>query len=130
MSYGVAAALQAAVYQRLAATLPGVEVHDALPNGAGRGTFVLLGPEEAVDASDKTGGGAEHRFVVSVISDATGFLAAKEIAVAISDALVGAALVLTRGHLVSLQFLKAVAKRLSEGEARRIDLRFRARVED
>jgi len=65
-----------------------------------------------------------------VISDATGFLAAKEIAVAISDALVGAALVLTRGHLVSLQFLKAVAKRLSEGEARRIDLRFRARVED
>lgn len=130
MSYGVAAALQAAVYQRLVAALAGVPVYDAVPSGAGDGTFVLLGPEEVVDAGDKSGGGAEHRFVVSVISDATGFLAAKEIAVAISDALVGAALVLTRGHLVSLQFLKAVAKRLNEGEARRIDLRFRARVED
>lgn len=130
MSYAVAAALQAAVYQRLVTTLPGVSVHDALPPGAGNGTFVLIGPEEVFDAGDKTGGGAEHRFVVSVISDENGFLAAKEIAVAISDALVDANLVLTRGRVVSLRFLKAVAKRLDAGAARRIDLQFRARVED
>jgi len=130
MSYGVAAALQAAVYQRLVAMLVGVQVHDALPPGAGTGTFVLIGPEEARDASDKTGGGAEHRFLVSVISDATGFLEAKEIAVAISDALVDAPLVLARGRLVSLAFQRAVAKRLQAGESRRIDLRFAARVED
>ena len=130
MSYGVAAALQAAVYQRLVAELAGVPVYDALPPGAGDGTFVLIGPEEALDASDKTGGGAEHRFIVSVISDAAGFQLAKDIAVAVSDALVDAALVLTRGRVVSLRFLRAVAKRLDAGEARRIDLRFTARVED
>lgn len=130
MSYGVAAALQAAVYQKLVADLPGVAIHDALPVGTAPGTFVLIGPEEALDASDGSGAGAEHRFVISVISDATGFLQAKEIAVQISDALVEADLVLTRGRLVWLQFLKAQAKRLEAGEARRIDLRFVARVED
>ena len=130
MSYGVAAALQAAVYQKLVADLPGVAIHDALPVGTAPGTFVLIGPEEALDASDGSGAGAEHRFVISVISDATGFLQAKEIAVQISDALVEADLVLARGRLVWLQFLKAQAKRLEAGEARRIDLRFVARVED
>lgn len=130
MSYGVAAALQAAVYQRLVALLPGVAIHDALPPGSGGGTFVILGPEEVLDASDHSGGGAEHRFLVSVVSDATGFLQAKEIAVQISDALVDADLTLARGRLVGLRFLKAQAKRVDQGEARRIDLRFAARVED
>lgn len=130
MSYGVAAALQAAVYQRLVAQLPGVAVHDAVPPGGGAGTFVLIGPEEARDASDKSGGGAEHRFIVSVISDSSGFLAAKEIAVQISDALVDAVLTLSRGRLVGLAFQKAHARRLEAGALRRIDLRFAARVED
>lgn len=130
MSYGVAAALQAAVYQRLVAALPGVAVHDALPFGTAPGTFVLLGPEEALDASDGSGAGALHRFTVSVISDATGFLQAKGLAVQISDALVDAGLVLARGRLVSLGFEKAQARRLEAGAARRIDLRFAARVED
>lgn len=130
MSYGVAAALQAAVYQRLVAQLPGVAVHDAVPPGGGAGTFVLIGPEEARDASDKSGGGAEHRFIVSVISDSSGFLAAKEIAVQISDALVDAVLTLSRGRLVGLAFQKAQARRLEAGALRRIDLRFAARVEE
>ncbi|OHC43517.1 MAG: hypothetical protein A2092_11540, partial [Rhodobacteraceae bacterium GWE1_64_9] len=97
---------------------------------AGIGTFVLLGPEEVLDASDGSGRGAEHRFVVSVISDATGFLQAKEVAAAVSDALVDAPLMLDRGRLVGLRFLKAQARRLDQGAARRIDLRFVARVED
>ncbi|MGB8815145.1 MAG: DUF3168 domain-containing protein [Paracoccaceae bacterium] len=130
MSYGVAAALQAAVYQRLVSQLAGVPIYDALPPGAGTGTFVLIGPEEATDASDKTGGGADHRFIVSVISDAAGFAVAKGIAVQVSDALVDAGLILTRGRLVSLRFVRALAKRLDAGEARRIDVRFAARVED
>lgn len=129
MSYGVAAALQAAIYQRLVAQLPGVAIHDALPAGAGSGSFVLLGPEEALDASDRSGSGAEHRLVISVISDATGFLQAKEIAVRVSDALVDSDLVLSRGRLVYLRFLRAQARRLEAGMARRIDLRFVARVE-
>ncbi|SEN03651.1 Protein of unknown function [Pseudorhodobacter antarcticus] len=132
MSYGSAAALQAAVYAQLtsAAALAGVLVVDAVPTGSGAGTFVLIGPEEVIDQADKTGGGAEHRLVVSVISDATGFAAAKAVAVAVSDALDDASLVLTRGRLVSLRFLRARAQRLDAGGARRIDLSFRARLED
>lgn len=132
MSYGVASALQAAIYQRLtgAAALAGVPVLDAVPKGQAPGTFVLIGPEEVFDQSDKTGDGAEHRFVVSVVSNATGFQAAKAAAVSVSDALVDAPLVLARGRLVGLRFLRALARRLDEGKARRIDLTFRARVED
>lgn len=131
MSYGSAAALQAAIYQRLTATsdLAGVPVVDALPKGAGKGTFILIGPEEVLDASDASGAGAEHRLTVSVISDATGFRAVKDVAVAVSDALGEAQLVLLRGRLVSLRFLRAVARRLDEGAVRRIDLSFRARIE-
>jgi hypothetical protein len=131
MSYGSAAALQAAIYGRLTGfpALVGVPVYDAVPPGAGTGTFVLIGPEDVQDQSDKTGAGAEHRFMVSVISDATGFLAAKTVAVAVSDALVDADLALARGVLVSLHFLKAATRRIDEGDTRRIDLTFRARVQ-
>lgn len=132
MSYGVAAALQAAIYARLVAApeLAGVAVVDAQPVGGGAGTFVLIGPEEVIDQSDKTGGGAEHRLTVAVISDAAGFAAAKTVAVAVSDALNEPPLVLTRGRLVGLRFVRARARRLDQGGARRIDLSFRARVED
>ena len=130
MSYGAAAALQAAIYQRLVAQIPGVPVFDAPPVGAGAGTFVLIGPEDVADASDKTGNGADHRLSISVISDAAGFLAAKTVASAVSDALVGAVLNPARGRVVSLRFVRAVARRLNEGEARRIDMTFRARVQD
>lgn len=132
MSYGVAEALQAALYQQLTGTaaLAGVPVVDALPKGQGAGTFVLIGPEEVFDQSDKTGRGAEHRFTVSVISDAAGFQAAKAVAVAVSDSLADAPLALSRGRLVGLWFVRAVARRLAEGKSRRIDLTFRARVED
>lgn len=130
MSYAGAAALQAAVYTHLAGdpALAGVPVVDALPSGTGRGTFVLLGPEEAIDRSDQSGGGAEHRLIVSVISDAEGFAAAKAAAVAVSDRLAGADLLLSRGTLVALHFRRAVARRLEAGAVRRIDLEFRARV--
>jgi hypothetical protein len=130
MSYGAAAALQMAVYQRLsgATALAGVAIYDAVPPSPA-GTFVLVGPEEVRDASDKSGAGAEHRLAISVISDGTGFLTAKTIAAAISDDLTGAALVLARGSLVSLLFLRASARRIDEGEVRRIDLTFRARIE-
>ena len=131
MSYGAAADFQAAVYEVLATEpdLSGVPVHDAVPPGGGGGTFVLIGPEEVVDASDNSGGGATHRFVVSVISDATGFLAAKTIAARVSLALVDARPVMAVGRVVGIGFVKAVAKRLDEGDIRRIDLTFRARIE-
>lgn len=131
MSYAAAGALQSAVYARLAAfpALAGVSIFDAVAPGAGTGSYVLLGPETVNDRSDKTGGGAEHVFLISVLSDETGFLPAKVIAGHVSDALVGADLVLATGQLAYLNFQRGVARRLKEGKDRRIDLTFRARVE-
>jgi hypothetical protein len=130
MSYAAAAALQTAIFQRLTAfpALAGVAIYDAVPPTA-TGTFVLIGPEEARDQSDRSGAGADHQLVISVITDATGFLPIKTIAAAISDALIGVPLTLSRGALVQLLFLRASARRISEGETRRIDLTFRARVQ-
>jgi hypothetical protein len=130
MSYGAAPALQTAVFQLLsvAPALTGVAIYDAVPPNA-TGTFVLIGPEEARDQSDKSGAGAEHQLVISVISDASGFLTIKTIAAGISDALIDAPLSLSRGQLVNLLFLRASARRIEEGETRRIDLTFRARVQ-
>lgn len=134
MSYASAAALQAAVYQRLAAdtavaTLSGGAIYDAVPPGPLPPTYLSLGPEDARDRSDKTGGGAEHDFTVSVVTDAAGFQTAKALAGAVSDALVGADLVLARGRVVDLWFLRARARRVGAADQRRIDLWFRARVD-
>ena len=135
MSYGVAAALQAAIYQRLMAdsaldALVGGAVYDSVPPGTVTGTYVSIGPEDVRDASDQVGRGAFHEFVVSVVTDQAGFQAAKAAAAAVSDALTGATLVLGRGRLVGLWFLKARARRVEKADTRRIDLTFRARTED
>jgi hypothetical protein len=131
MSYGAAAMLQTAIYGVLASApaLAGVLVVDAVPAQGGTGTFILIGPEEVSDQSDKSGRGAEHRVMVSVISDANGFLASKTVAAAVCDALVDAAPPLTTGRIVGIRFLKASAKRLEDGDVRRIDLTFRVRIE-
>jgi len=135
MSYGVSAALQEAVFQRLAADatlllLVGADIFDAAPSGLVPETYVSLGPEDVKDASDQGGAGAFHEFKVSVVSDAAGFRTAKDVAAAVSDALIDAPLVLTRGRLVYLNFLSAKADRVQDADTRRIDLKFRARVED
>ena len=135
MSYGVSSALQGAVYQRLQAdaalaALVGGDIFDAAPPGVVPTIYVSLGPEDVRDRSDKTGRGADHDFTVSVVTTAAGFQSAKDAAAAVSDALVDAPLVLSRGSLVSLNFVRARAKRVQDADVRRIDLRFRARVED
>jgi hypothetical protein len=131
MSYQAAAALQTALYSQLTTfpALDGISIVDAIPSGTTPGTFVLIGPEQVLDQSDKSGAGAEHRFEVSVISDAAGFMTAKEVAAAVSDALLGGGISLGVGILVSINFLKATARRLDQGATRRIDLQFRARIE-
>ena len=134
MSYGTAAALQAAIYQRLMAdsaldALVGGAVYDSVPPGTVTGTYVSIGPEDVRDASDQVGRGAFHEFVVSVVTDQAGFQSAKAVAAAVSDALTGATLVLARGRLVGLWFLKARARRVEKADMRRIDLTFRARTE-
>lgn len=135
MSYAMSAALQAAVYAHLQAdpglqALVGAAVYDAAPPGPAPELYVTLGPEDARDRSAADKGGARHDFVVSVVSDAAGFQTAKQAAGAVSDALAGAALTLTRGRLIGLHFLRARAIRIESGAKRQIDLRFRAHVED
>lgn len=135
MTYAVSSALQGAVFQALQADtallgLVGPAVFDALPEGHLPELYVVLGREDVRDASSKTGGGAVHRFVVTVVADTGGFRRAKEAAGAVSDALVDAALTLERGRLVSLRFLRAAARRSRAGATRRIDLTFQAIVED
>jgi Protein of unknown function (DUF3168) len=134
MSYSIGAALQAAVYQRLqgdsalGALIAGA-VYDSVPPGTVTGTYVSLGPEDVRDASDQVGRGAVHEFTVSVVTDQAGFQNAKDVAAAVSDALDGASLTLSRGRLVGLWFLSARARRVEKADIRRIDLTFRARVE-
>jgi hypothetical protein len=135
MSYGVSSALQAAVYQHLVndsalATLVGSAIYDALPSGTLPSTYVTLGPEDVRERSDKTGHGALHALTISVVTDTAGFQAAKDVAAAISDALVDTDLALGRGTLIYLNFDRAIAKLEGTGTQRRIDLRFRARVQD
>jgi hypothetical protein len=134
MSYSIAAPLQAAVYQALVAdatlqALVGGKIFDAMPSGALPPIYAALGPETAEEAGDADSRGAWHEFTVSVVTELSGFHQAKEAAAAISDVLDGAALTLTRGRLVGLWFRRAKASR-ETGGLRRIDLTFRARVED
>lgn len=136
MSYGLGAALQSAIYQKLLddpeiSTLIGDAIFDAPPAGKLPVTYVSLGPESVRERSDISGDGAEHRFMVSVITEEAGFGAAKQVAAAVSDALVDADLSLARGRLVGIWFDRATAHRSGKaGRIRRVDLTFRARVED
>ena len=135
MSYSVSAALQAAIYQQISGNtsviaLVGSDIFDAPPTGTPPTTYVTLGPEIVRDRSDKTGNGARHDLTVSVVTDAAGFQVAKEVAAAVNDALDQPMPALSRGTLISLQFLKARARLDDAGTLRRIDLNFRALVED
>ena len=135
MSYAVAAALQTAIYDCLTGdaaltALVGNAIYDALPEGELPALYVVLGTEDVRDASDKTGGGAEHRFVISVVTERAGFATAKAAAAAVSDALVDADMPLSRGHLVALNFAKARAMRVGTDNLRQINLTFDARVAD
>lgn len=134
MSYAMSAALQRAVYQRISgdtdvAALTGGHVYDALPSGPLPDLYVTLGAERVRDASDQGAAGAWHDLTVAVVTAAAGFQGAKDVAAAISDTLHDADMALSRGRLVSMRFLKAQARR-ERGGLRRIDLTFRARVED
>lgn len=133
MTYALAPALQAALFQiltgdaELGTLVDGI--HDAPPPGTPAGTHAILGEDEALDRGDATGPGAEHRLTVSVITGAAGFLGAKQAAARITALLTWAAPVLPGGRVVAVWFQDARARRLSGGTLRRIDLRFRVRIE-
>ena len=133
MSYALSPALQRAIFARLKADptligLTGGTIFDSYPAGEVPPLYVALGPERVRDRSDKTGYAAQHDLTISVVTREPGFAIAKDVAAAVSDALVDAALPLSRGHLVGLRFLRANAARTGTNDTRRIDLIFRALV--
>ena len=131
MTYALSPHLQTAVFQHLAnADLGGASLHDQPPAGTIEETYVTFGGETVTDRSDTSAQAADHDFTLSVVSSASGFLQAKSVAAKLSEALDGADLTLARGQMTSLQFHRATARRDDKDGLRRIDLRFRARVED
>lgn len=135
MSLANSDAVQAAIYDLLSgdaalAALIGGAIHDDLPAGAVTGTYLIIGTGEVRDRSHQTGAMAEHRITISVVSDAEGFRTAKEVAGVVSEALVDARPVLTRGRVIGTTFFRARARRDRRSGARRIDMTFRVLVED
>lgn len=135
MSYVMAGALQEAVFGALSgdgavAALVGGAIHDQLPPGEPPALYVLIGPEVVRDRSSKTSTGAVHDITLSVVARAAGFASLKALATAICDALAAAPPALSRGRIVYLTFTRARALRIESEDRRRIDLIFRARLED
>ncbi|MGZ9809873.1 DUF3168 domain-containing protein [Pseudoroseicyclus sp. H15] len=135
MSYAMAGALQQALYARLTgdaavAALVGGDIFDALPPGEAPDLYLLIGPEAVRDRSSQTSRGALHEFTLSILARQPGFAGAKALAAAVCDALAGAPPAMARGRIVSLAFQRARAARIETEDRRRIDLIFRARLED
>ena len=134
MSYQSAVALQQALFDTLTGDavltglLPG-GVHDAPPPGTPQGTYGVIGVEEAIDRSDISGPGSEHRVAIAIVSDAPGFMVAKNAAARIGQLLPDTQPALSTGRIVAIWFHQARARRVEGGAVRRIDLTFRVRVE-
>lgn len=136
MSFAASAALQEAVYSELrgdagiSATV-GNNIFDALPAGELPETYISIGPELVRDRSDVTGAGSEHSFEVAIVTQSSGFAAAKTLAGLVEARLTSATMALAQGRLVGLWFDRATARRSGKaGRIRRIDLRFRARIDN
>lgn len=138
MSITLSGELQEAVYVALAADGPlaalvGTEIYDApLPSGGTLpvGEHVTLGEEVVKPFNTMTSSGGVHEFDVTVHSGANGFGSGKAVAAAVGNVLIDANLPLANGNMVNLGFLKARARRGVAPELRRIELRFRAVVEN
>lgn len=135
MSYGVSADLQIAIFTALEtdpalSALVAGSIFDTMPTGPKPPFFVALGPETVTERSDGSGQGAIHDLQITIVTEASGFLKAKQAGARVSDILTAPGLSLGRGQLISMRFLKAKARRVTNDDARRIDLWFRARVTD
>ncbi|MGI3168245.1 DUF3168 domain-containing protein [Pseudooceanicola sp. C21-150M6] len=135
MTYALSGALKKAVYQRLTGSdalqqMVGDAIFDAPRVGAIPSLYVSIGPEVVQARSDRSGAGARHDFTVSVVTDNAGFQQAKAVAGTVTDVLSGPIGPLDRGRVVALNFRRARARRDEAGQQRRIDLIFRALLDD
>lgn len=135
MTYAIGASLQKAVFQHLTGEaeiieLAGPNIFDAVAPSAKPSVFVLIGEELVRDRSTKTSGGAHHDFTISVFADLQGFSTGKTLAAVICDSLLSASLTTERGRVTGIWFRRARTRRGTAPDRRRIDLTFRAHVED
>lgn len=139
MSYGMAWALQEALYQRLStatatAALLGGRIYDAAPQDESAlprdAVYATLGDEDVDDWSTATDAGAEHLVTITVHAPQPGFAAAKRAAAAISDTLLAGSLSPARGRVISVNFVDARTKRTEGHRLRQIRMRFRVVLED
>lgn len=135
MSLAHAASLQAAVYTCLVedptvASLAGGSVFDGAPVGAPPDLYVALGTGEVRVDRDASGTLASHKLEVSVVGTEQGFHLVKTLAGAVETALIGSSLPLPSGRVAGLRLERARARRERNGVRRRVDLIFRALVDD
>ena len=137
MTMALSAPLQRGLYEQIAAApelaqLVG-RIFDDAPHAAheaGEGAYVTLGDETVTPRNTATEQGAAHVVTIRVYAPVRGFLSVKEIAASLVRILVDAPPVLSRGAVVTHQFVRAETRREEGGALRRIDLVFRFVIED
>ncbi len=139
MTYALSWPLQEGVFQLLStdagvAAHVGGRIYDAPPSLDAEadpdGIYVTIGDERVEDWSTATDQGAAHLLTIAVHAPRRGFAEAKQAAGAISDAMLGGGIAMSRGRVILVRFVDARTRR-EEGDAlRRIEMRFRVTAED
>jgi len=139
MTYALSWPLQQALYDLMRSDAAcqqhfGPRIYDAAPPFLGEqapeGVYLTFGDEEVADWSTGTDAGAVHLVKLAVHAPRRGFSDAKQAAAAISDAILGGALVPSRGRIVNVRFVDARTSRAEADALRQIDMRFRITIED
>ena len=137
MTMLLAAPLQTALFERLSNSAragdvePGASMTTRRTKAPTPPTpYVTIGDESVSAWDTATETGAIHNVVIRVYSPVRGFLTSKQIAGSICEALCAADLALTRGRVITQEFIGAETRREEQGALRRIDLTFRFVIED
>jgi len=137
MTYAFSWPLQQALFAALGAdatvaALAGGRIYDAAPHAAADpqdGPWIVIGDEQVDAWSTASDRGAAHAVQISVVCGAGGFGALKRLADAVCAVALGP-LGLSRGRVVSANFLGGRTRRIEGAGLRQIDLRFRLAIED
>ena len=139
MTYALSWPLQEGVFQLLSAdvgvaALVGGRIYDAPPSLEAEtdpdGIYVTIGDESARNWSTASDHGAAHLLTIAVHAPRRGFAEAKQAAGAISDAMLGGAITMSRGQVILVSFVSARTRRAEGDAVRRVEMRFRVTVED
>lgn len=139
MTYAMSWSLQQGLYHLFCENALCVEqfghrIYDAPPplinESDPGGIYLTFGDEEVDDWSTDSDVGAIHTVTLTINAPRRGFAEAKRAAAAVSDAVLGGGLTMTRGRAVNARFVDAKTKRAQNDALRQIVLRFRITLED